>query len=352
MDFLKTLMLYMSLTFAGSMQAAPTPEITPEPTVAPAVVETAVPTADPLAAVTAVLPTAEATQAPATAVPEPTITPNTGYRNVKQGQRGDDVKKLQQRLIELGYLEEGSADGAFGNQTRRAVIAFQEANGLTADGVAGDATQTHLYENPDVKENPAKATPTPEVTATPEPTAKPEPTIAPPADATAEAAATEAPAAQQALPVAEADMEREWLWQASIVYNDGSTPLAALRQEDGVTVTSNPRVYRLSDGRIQLSLSDLVAAIEDWDMVVDGNLISLNASGYVVTLMRISGMYSCMVDGQSVALTAGDVVITEDDPCVTTDFLQKVLGAETLWDSEESTLILRVQPKNLAQAAD
>lgn len=364
MDFLKSLMLYMSLTFAGSMQAAPTPEVTPVPTTPPAVVETIAPTEDPMAAVTAVLPTVEVTQAP-TLPPQPTITPNTGYRNVKQGQRGDDVKKLQLRLIELGYLEEGSADGAFGNQTRRAVIAFQEANGLGADGVAGDATQTHLYENPDVKYNPAKPTPTPEPTATPDPTATPEvtatpdvtatpeATIAPPAEVPAETAAP-APALpdQPVLPVAEADLEREWLWNASIVYNDGGAPLAALRQEDGVTVTSSPRVYRLSDGRLQLSLSDLAAAIEGWDVTVDGNLISLNASGYVVTVMRISGMYSCMVDGQSLALTPGDVAITEGDPCVTTDFLQKALGAETIWDAEENALIMRVQPKNLAQAAD
>ena len=46
------------------------------------------------------------------------------------------------------------------------------------------------------------------------------------------------------------------------------------------------------------------------------------------------------------------VAITEGDPCVTTDFLQKALGAETIWDAEENALILRVQPKNLAQAAD
>ena len=125
MDFLKSLMLYMSLTFAGSMQAAPTPEVTPVPTAPPAVVETIAPTEDPMAAVTAVLPTVEVTQAP-TIPPQPTITPNTGYRNVKQGQRGDDVKKLQLSLIELGYLE-GEPDGIYGAATQQAVDAARKA---------------------------------------------------------------------------------------------------------------------------------------------------------------------------------------------------------------------------------
>lgn len=342
MDFLKTLMLYMSLTFATSMQAAPTPQITPEPTTPPAVVETIQPAETEQTGAATTLPPAQATQAAPTAEPVPTITPNTGYRNVKQGDRGDNVKKLQQRLIELGYLNEGDDDGAFGNQTRRAVIAFQEANGLAADGVAGDATQTHLYENPDVKENPNRATPTPAVTATPTPTAAPAPTIAPPAEASAPAATS-------------TDLDpadREWLWQASIVYNDGNAPLTCLRQEDGVTVTSNPRVYQLADGAIQLSLSDLAAAIEDWDMTADGSLISLNASGYVVTLMRINNLYSCMVDGESVPLSPSDAALVDGDHCITTAFLEKVLNAETIWDSEESTLIIRLQPKDLANATD
>ena len=337
MDFLKTLMLYMSLTFATSMQAAPTPEITPEPTVTPYVVETAAPEEDPMAAVTAVLPTVQVTAEP-TAAPDPTITPNTRYVNVKQGMRGADVKKLQNRLIELGYLAEGSADGAFGGQTRKALIAFQEANGLTADGVAGDATQTHLYENPDVKPNPDMATPTPEITATPEPT------IAPPEAAEATAEPTAAPT--------EVPLDREAISSALIVYNDGDAPLYALRQEDGVTIARNPRVYRLADGRIQLSLTDLANAIEDWSVAVEGDLITLNAAGYVASMMRIGDQYSCMVDGQSVALAENDVAMAEGEPCVTTDFLQKALQAESIWDSEESTLILRVQTKAMAQGND
>ena len=60
------------------------------------------------------------------------------------GAKGDDVKNLQQRLKDLGYLS-GKVDGAFGGGTKRAVIAFQRRNGLDTDGVAGQETLAKLY---------------------------------------------------------------------------------------------------------------------------------------------------------------------------------------------------------------
>ena len=63
---------------------------------------------------------------------------------LEYGSEGDEVKKLQQKLKELGYLS-GSADGKFGAATEAAVIAFQKNNNLTADGKAGTATQNKLY---------------------------------------------------------------------------------------------------------------------------------------------------------------------------------------------------------------
>ena len=64
---------------------------------------------------------------------------------LRSGSRGEAVKQMQQALISLGYLK-GSADGKFGAQTRQAVIDFQKANRLTADGLAGKKTLT-LLEN-------------------------------------------------------------------------------------------------------------------------------------------------------------------------------------------------------------
>ncbi len=63
---------------------------------------------------------------------------------LEMGSEGDEVKALQKRLKELGYLK-GSADGKFGVATQAAVIAFQQNNKLTADGKAGSATLRKLY---------------------------------------------------------------------------------------------------------------------------------------------------------------------------------------------------------------
>ena len=55
------------------------------------------------------------------------------------GSSGAAVTKVQQKLIQWGYLS-GTADGKYGEKTRAAVVAFQRKNGLTADGRVGPAT--------------------------------------------------------------------------------------------------------------------------------------------------------------------------------------------------------------------
>jgi peptidoglycan hydrolase-like protein with peptidoglycan-binding domain len=70
--------------------------------------------------------------------------------SMRYGDSGDNVTTLQRRLIELGYLV-GTADGKFGASTKAALVAFQIANNLTRDGVAGAATQTALNSNTAVK---------------------------------------------------------------------------------------------------------------------------------------------------------------------------------------------------------
>lgn len=57
--------------------------------------------------------------------------------------RGDDVKELQKRLSEKRYAV-GTADGIFGSKTEAAVRAYQQTNGLTADGKAGKNTIVSL----------------------------------------------------------------------------------------------------------------------------------------------------------------------------------------------------------------
>ena len=55
------------------------------------------------------------------------------------GSSGADVKKVQRKLIDWGYLD-GTADGRYGAKTQAAVKAFQRKNGLSADGRVGART--------------------------------------------------------------------------------------------------------------------------------------------------------------------------------------------------------------------
>ena len=59
------------------------------------------------------------------------------------GSKGSNVVKVQQKLIQFGYLS-GSADGLYGEKTRNAVLWFQRRNGLTQDGKVGPATAAAL----------------------------------------------------------------------------------------------------------------------------------------------------------------------------------------------------------------
>ena len=76
--------------------------------------------------------------------PFSSVTPPEKLRQLAKGSKGDDVRTLQLRLLELGY-DPGDADGQFGSGTREAVKAFQKRNSLSVDGIAGKQTQTVLY---------------------------------------------------------------------------------------------------------------------------------------------------------------------------------------------------------------
>lgn len=70
----------------------------------------------------------------------------TWGRTLSQGAGGADVTELQIRLS--GYPGFGAVlalDGSFGPATRSALIRFQQAWGLAADGVAGPATYGKIY---------------------------------------------------------------------------------------------------------------------------------------------------------------------------------------------------------------
>lgn len=158
----------------------PFPIIQPEasPTDAPSATIQSITTPEPSApAGTQLLPWG------ATNVPGPFVSPTTSTLTIvtqmptnspaptptvyvlKLGSKGQDVRKLQQRLRELGYYS-GSADGDFGKATESAVKSFQSRNGLTADGKVGKATFDKVYSS-NARRNVTTAKPTQRPTAAP-----------------------------------------------------------------------------------------------------------------------------------------------------------------------------------------
>ena len=79
-------------------------------------------------------PTAKPT--PKTTAPPKSASPSD-YKLLKRGDKGESVRQLQQRLLELGYLQD-KVDGSFGKKTAAAVMVFCDQNKLSTQG--GDAT--------------------------------------------------------------------------------------------------------------------------------------------------------------------------------------------------------------------
>lgn len=64
-----------------------------------------------------------------------------GERFLRRGDKGPAVEKIQQALMDAGLsLPRFGADGDFGDETELAVRSYQEARGLSVDGVVGPAT--------------------------------------------------------------------------------------------------------------------------------------------------------------------------------------------------------------------
>ncbi|MEV6109430.1 D-Ala-D-Ala carboxypeptidase family metallohydrolase [Streptomyces sp. NPDC051940] len=71
----------------------------------------------------------------------------TWGRTLSEGTSGADVTQLQIRVAgHVAYGEILAYDGAFGPATKAAVTRFQQAYGLSADGIAGPQTFSKLYE--------------------------------------------------------------------------------------------------------------------------------------------------------------------------------------------------------------
>ncbi|WP_460206191.1 L,D-transpeptidase family protein [Scytonema sp. NUACC21] len=62
---------------------------------------------------------------------------------LKRGATGQDVRKVQRRLVEKGYGL--NVDGDFGSKTEIVVKQFQKDNGLLSDGIFGQKTYYALF---------------------------------------------------------------------------------------------------------------------------------------------------------------------------------------------------------------
>lgn len=66
------------------------------------------------------------------------------YSISKYGSTGNEVKNIQTKLSELGYLTSSDVDGIFGSKTQNAVRKYQTDKGLKVDGIVGDETLKSL----------------------------------------------------------------------------------------------------------------------------------------------------------------------------------------------------------------
>ncbi|MDO4488613.1 MAG: peptidoglycan-binding protein [Eubacteriales bacterium] len=70
---------------------------------------------------------------------------DTPFYLVKNGDSGDDILHIQQRLYQLGYITESSVTGYFGDATESGVKLMQKRNNISIDGTVGLQSINLLY---------------------------------------------------------------------------------------------------------------------------------------------------------------------------------------------------------------
>ena len=111
----------------------------------------------------------------------PTPDPEPLKLPYKYGDKGSEIKEVQEKLLALGY-KAGKADGVFGKNTRDAVKLFQARNGMTVDGKIGQRTLERLLDGSAVPAEGAAAPVVPELPDVEEDTAGDAPEAVVPGD--------------------------------------------------------------------------------------------------------------------------------------------------------------------------
>lgn len=80
--------------------------------------------------------------------PAPAPKPSINNNVLSIGDTGEDVRKLQEQLVKLGYnVGSKGPDGDFGSKTYAAVIDFQRKHNLKDDGIVGPLTENAIKED-------------------------------------------------------------------------------------------------------------------------------------------------------------------------------------------------------------
>ena len=156
------------------------------------------------------------------------------------------------------------------------------------------------------------------------------------------APSTKPPVAEPTMSVEEIDPADLQFQDApgSIAYNDEEEPLSWLALEDGVQILHKPRLQK-REGQIRVSLDDLAACLETWNLTDDGNSVTLTTNGHTLALLNEDAGISAMIDGILTPVKDEEFDFAEGH-FISADFLASALGGEARWAEDENTLILRI----------
>ena len=90
-------------------------------------------------------PSLPARNADASGEPSPVTEEAESFTKLDEGDKSPLVAKIQEKLMELGYMDSDEPTEYYGSITEKAVKTFQSHNGLSSDGICGSETYDLLF---------------------------------------------------------------------------------------------------------------------------------------------------------------------------------------------------------------